>query len=202
MELSARPMAASGGWLEKKCYWCGQYFKQGEQLVLIVPRHEYKIKYPKLARNVVMHLSEYTELSKKCNDDEATMLATLGNHVKKRVTEELTEEQQLECDTFKKVCRSMGFNIETNTKDEIHMRKSRTSLTLVYIPRSKRLALRKRGNSGLMDGMFMLEVEAKVFNAMHAILGDGKKNDFTVEGIMNQALKETHKIMGIGEHRP
>ena len=196
MDISARVMRSTRGWLEKRCYWCGQYFKQDEQIVLIVPKYEYKVKYEKLGKNVVMHNTEYEELSKSCQGVSEAILEKLGTHTKKRPKEVISEAQKIECEAFKKACRNMGFNIETNTTDEIHMRKSRTSLTLIYRPRGNTISLRKRGNTGIMDRMFMRQIEAEVFNGMHAILGDNAKDKFTAQGIINKAITDINKIMG------
>lgn len=186
---------AKGDWLDKKCYWCGEYLQQDEKIVLLVISCDYKNKYKKLSRNVVMHEDEFTQLVSIMYDDHEKILEALGTRKTKRVSSELTEKQKTEVEAFKSACRAYGFYIETGDKSEVKMRKSGTSYTFVYNARTGRLRIRSKvRNRGMFDGIYERELEAKIYNKMKEILGSNDRDNFTAQGLIDKAMSDVDKM--------
>lgn len=198
MLYASKEMKASKAWADKKCFYCGEYFKAGEGIILLVPSYEVRKKYDKLSLNAVMHLAEYNRLKANMTNEE--FIEHLGNHKQGRKKMELTEAQLKNMRVFKEACYGYGFRVEVNALQREHLikqRKSGTSITLQYNPLTDQLSVRtKIRNKSLFDRLFEAELVAKIYNKMHELLGDGKVDNFTASGLISGAIEEAHKIIG------
>lgn len=192
---SSRDLVASSGWLDKKCYYCGKYFNTGDKITLIIPITELKIKYNKLSSNVIMHTDEFKQLVLLYGEEGA--IYQLSKHVAPKYTLQLTEQQNINLEAFRKACNFYGFTIETDAMKSETMYKRRLpgkSLTLTYSPLRDKIGLRRRGKSGLLDGLYEQEIIAKVFNKMHEYLGDNKVDNFSANEIIAKSVEEAKQI--------
>ena len=75
------------------------------------------------------------------------------------------------------------------------MKKSGSSLYLVYNVYQDSIDLDYRGNKGLFDSFYTREVIAKVYNRMHEYLGDGLKDNYSMQEDLNKLNREVKDIM-------
>jgi hypothetical protein len=184
-------------YLNEKCFWCGEYFKEGDKISIIVIAFEYKKIYKNLSNNIVIHKQEFDALVESLGGDHKKIVEALGNHKQRRVPNELTEAQKAGVSAFKYACKEKGFYIETNKNNEVHMRKHGTSLTMEYNSRtgSVRLSSKVR-KKGMFDGLYSRQIEANIYNRMQEIIGTELRDNYSVTGTINKVIEETNKIMG------
>lgn len=193
--FKAVEQTAKNGWCERKCFWCGEYFNNGDILMLVVVDSGYKKIYKKLAKNIVIHKKHWDELTNRHGNNQEELLKELGNHRVPRVKSTLTDEQIREITAFKSACVSYRFYLETSCKNEIHMRKPGTSIMVIYNIRSKRMTMTdKVRRKGLFDGLYIREIQAKIFNKMQEILGTDLRDDYTVKKVFDKAKENVDKM--------
>lgn len=195
MLYSVIDQTAAQGWLDKRCYWCGQYFKPGDAIALVIIAFEYKKIYKNLGCNIVMHKEEFVQLEKQFNGNHEQIVTALGTHKQKRVLNVLTADQNRSIEAFRTACRLGEFTIETNNNHEIRMRNPGTSFTMSYNPRTNRVKLTdKIRKHGIFDTLYCREIEAKIYNKMQEILGSDKRDSFTVAETMQQVCNDVDKL--------
>lgn len=196
MGLHSREMTATRGWLDKKCQYCGKHFLEGDKFHLIVPTIEYKKAFKRLASNYIIHSHELEELIRRHNGNENTILIALGNHATPRVKTEITREQMGQAQAFEAACREYGLYEKIATADEVKMKKHGSSVAVAYNIRTRQMRFSSRHKKDMFSGLFEREFEAKIFNKMHELLGDGLRDDYTAAGVLKQAVDETNKMFG------
>ncbi len=195
MRYGEQVITASKGWCAKTCFVCGQYFKEGEQIVLLIPSFEYKKIYKSLSRNVVAHFHEIEAIKSKCNTEDEFLLA-LGKHKTPRALP-LTAEQLKMIDEFKQACRNYGFWPYVETKDGLKCKLSNSSDVLEYNVRTDRIAYsNKRRKRGLFDGLVENQLVSNVWNKMHEIRGDGLRDNYSAKEVINKAVETVNNMMG------
>lgn len=192
---SARIIKASNNWLDKRCFYCNEYFKNGDEITLVIPCTELKVQYKKLQYNILIHSYEFNKLVALYGENEAIMQLAMHKAPKKSLV--LTDLQQKNLEAFRKACDSCGFIIETDamrTETLYKRRKQGSSLTFVYNPLTDKIKIRRRGNKGLLDGLYEQELASTLFNKMHEILGDGKVDNFSANEIINKAITDVNNM--------
>lgn len=178
---------ASGGWQDRRCHICGQYFKIGERISIILPHLSYKKLYKKLSGNVVAHEAEISELKKRSLNDNM-FLITLGNHHTPRADGfDAKLLKLLEC--FEQACREYGYYKSRDTDNGMVCKKRGFSDTVEYNVRTDRITYRNRRKKGLLDGLLMRQIEANIYNKLHEKYGDNKIDNYNVDKIVNTAIK-------------
>ena len=175
----------------RKCPICGQYFKKGEKGCVIVPPMEIRKNYKGLSQNLKVHYSEWVDLCRDVSDDEA--LAIKFSHRKKIKQKPFTTEESTAIDAFVKACWELGFRKEIKKPYGMKMQKVGTSLCLEYNVFADTITLDRKGKRGLFDGFFERQIVADASNKMHAILGDGKHNDYNYKEEIRQVQEEVQK---------
>lgn len=193
---SIRNLKATANWLDKRCFYCNEYFKLNDDIVLIIPSTELKVQYKKLSHNVIMHLYELNTLIAMYGEEGTIVQLAMHKAPKKALV--LTEAQKNNLFAFRKACSDCGYTIETDamrTESVYKRRKPGESLTFVYNPLTDKLSIRRRGNRGLLDGLFEHEMVASMFNRMHDIIGDGKIDNFSANKIISEAIDKANDLI-------
>jgi len=185
----------AGGWLDKKCFWCGEYFKKDEAIALIIPDPQSKKTYKRISCNIVMHADEFNQLATECNGNKDEIIARLGKSKQPRKKFELSEEQRLNIEAFRYACDCFRIRVETGDKGVVKRRQSGSSLTVEYNALTNRIHTTTRGKRSIIDNLMISELSAKIYNKMHEKLGDGKYDDFTAAGVMEKAVDTVNGIM-------
>lgn len=167
---------AHGSWFDKKCYLCGEYFKERDKLYIVVIASEFKEKYKKFRENIVVHKDEFDKIAvENSNNHELIM-----NHLIKVTTphknNSLTELQKASLDAFRKTAVQFGFLIETIKDDYIRRRVEGQSLTALYNIRTMQVSVVTRAKKGLEEQIVLSELRARIMHNMQAILGAEKYN--------------------------
>ena len=189
----ARVMTASGLWTEKTCFVCGKHFLTGDSIVLVVPPYEYKKKYKRLINNAVMHQHEWEEL-KQTHDSFDDIFHTMGRSKKPKKVE-LTPQQKEMVEQFIQAAWNYGYKDYKYTKDGAQSKMNGSSDILRYNVHSDRIAYSNRRKRGLFDGLFENQLVANVWNKMHELRGDGKRNDYSADKVLNKALGNSKDFM-------
>lgn len=190
----ARVMTASGLWTEKTCFMCGKHFLTGDSIVLVLPPYEYKKKYKRLINNAVMHQHEWEEL-KQTHDSFDDIFNTMGSSKKPKKVE-LTPQQKEMVEQFIQAAWNYGYKDYKYTKDGAQSKMNGSSDILRYNVHSDRIAYSNRRKRGLFDGLANRQVVTNVWNRMHELRGDGKRDDFSAKEVVNQAMDKVSDIFG------
>lgn len=185
---------ATNGWQTKKCAICGHPFKCGEELKLLVFSNEVKAKYSKLDKNLVCHADEYMKLCAWLSEGE--VVKKLASVKTPRVKRELTKSQLAHIEAFRQAADTYGLFVETDAlkrEGVIKRRYEGNSLTVEYNPYTDKLDVTHRRKSGLMGDMYKRNTIASIYNAMHGILNDGKRDDFNLKAVMEEVIDEVNK---------
>ena len=75
------------------------------------------------------------------------------------------------------------------------MKKSDSSLYLVYNVYQASIDSDYRGNKGLFDSFYTREIIAKVYNRMHEYLGYGLKDNYSMQEDFKKLNDEVNKFM-------
>ena len=106
-----------------------------------------------------------------------------------------TEQELFKINCFRKACVDYGFREEFEKSFGLKMKKSGSSLYLVYNVYQDSIDLDYRGNKGLFDSFYTREIIAKVYNRMHEYLGDGLKDNYSMQEDLNKLNREVQDIM-------
>ena len=106
-----------------------------------------------------------------------------------------TEQELFKINCFRKACADYGFREEFEKPFGLKMKKSGSSLYLVYNVYQDSIDLDYRGNKGLFDSFYTREIIAKVYNRMHEYLGDGLKDNYSMQEDLNKLNREVKDIM-------
>ena len=177
----------------KRCPICGQYFKKDERACIIIIPNEYKNTHPKFRENLMVHEAEWDALIAGLTTDEEVAEAW-KKHKTPRVRP-LTEIEQARIDAFTKACFDLGFREVFNKPFGIKCKQRGISVAFTYNVYLDDISLDHRGARGLFDSFYERQLVAKVFNKMHAILGDGKTDNYTAQKSIDEIAARVQKTM-------
>ena len=177
----------------KICAICGQYINREEEYCIVVPPMKFRPLDKKLQLNFAVHKDCYREFIKGVKSDE-DLAYKFVNHKKPR-KKPFTEEELNRIKIFEEVCREYGFTEVINKPYGLRMKKRGTSITLDYYVYIDTVDLNKRYRPGLLDGFYERELVALVYTKMHNRIGDGKKDDFSADKVINEVIEKTDYIM-------
>ena len=188
-----RIMQAGSAWTEKACFMCGEHFKKGDTIVLVVPPFEYKKEYKRLGLNAVMHQQEWEDLKTTHNSIEEVFKAMGKSKKPKRVN--LTDQQKQMVEQFIKAAWEYWYKDYKYNKDGAQAKMNGSSDILRYNVHSDRITYSNRRKRGLFDGLFENQIVANVWNRMHELRGDGKRDDYSADKVINEALGKAKDFM-------
>lgn len=192
-----KAMKATFHWKDN-CIICNNWLIKDELFYLITAPMEIR-KLHHLDRykldNFVVHKDEWDEFSKGLTDEEVAK--KLISHKKPR-RKPLTENQLKDIEFFKEACGSFGYNKCVMSKDKrfVKMKKRKTSFTLIYDLAYSRISYDTNANEGLFGGLFSSQLVARIENKFNELKGLTERNDFTVAGVINDAIKQVDELMG------
>ena len=178
---------------DKKCFLCGQYFKSDDKYCIIVIPFEHRSKHKKLKNNLVCHTEEWLEFAKGVNTYDEMAEKIIKHKIPRKKA--FTDEELFKITCFKKACFDYGFREEFEKSFGLKMKKSGSSLYLVFNVYQDSIDLDHRGNKGLFDSFYRREIIAKVYNRMHEYLGDGLKDNYSMHEDLNKLNREVQEIM-------
>ena len=153
----------------------------------------------KLQLNFAVHKDCYREFIKGVKSDE-DLAYKFANH-KKPNKKQFTEEEKNRIKIFEEVCNEYDFYEVINKPYGLRMKKKGTSMTLDYYVYIDTVDFNKRYRPGLFDGFYERELVALVYTKMHNRLGDGKKDEFSAEKVINEVFEKTENIVNGGKKR-
>ncbi len=103
---------------------------------------------------------------------------------------EITPQQKEMVEQFIQAAWHYGYKDYKYTKDGAQSKMSGSSDILRYNVHSDMIRYSNRRKRGLFDGMFENQIVANVWNKMHEIRGDGKRNDYSADKVLNEALEK------------
>ena len=175
-----------------RCPVCGQHFISGEEYFLIVCNAIPEARARKLS-NFMAHVACWNTFCSGITSDE-DLAEKLRKHRKPKL-KPLTEEQETRVEAFKQAAYTFGYRILTWTREGcLKARKDGYSSTLTYNPYDKSLSYGDNRADFLLKSLVDRELVARVYNKMHELLGDGKRDDYTALGTINQVIEETNRF--------
>ena len=178
---------------DKKCALCGQYFKPNDKYCIIVIPFEYRSKHKKLKNNLVCHTDEWLEFAKDVTTYDEMAERIIKHKIPRKKA--FTEQELFKINCFRKACVDYGFREEFEKPFGLKMKKSGSSLYLIYNVYQDSIDLDYRGNKGLFDSFYTREIIAKVYNRMHEYLGDGLKDNYSMQEDFKKLNDEVNKFM-------
>lgn len=107
----------------------------------------------------------------------------------------LTEEQKREVEAFEKAAAAYGYWTITKPRNGcIKATKNGTTCSVLYNTYSGVIKYEDRRKSELLKSLFDRQIETNIFNKMHEILGDGKRDDYSALGTIAGVVEETNKF--------
>lgn len=178
----------------KRCPICGQFFKKGEKACVIVPPMEIRIKNKKLSQNLIVHYNEWVEFCNGVSTNEELANKFCKHRIPKQ--QSFTTEQNNNINAFIKASSEAGFRKEIKKPYGVKMLRVGSSLYLEYNIFTDKIEINHRGKRGLFDSFYEQQIVANVYNKMHEIIGDGKKDNYSCAKEiqkLNQEVNETMK---------
>ena len=182
----------------QRCPLCGQYFRKEEREIVIVPPMSVRNISPKLRANMMVHRAEWEELSAGITNDNDMTNAFLKHKTPRK--QPFTREQEAAMSAFVSACHTMGFwgarelpyGRRCNRQGTGYLEYNVYMDSIEFVSRA-----RKRG---LFDSLYEREIVAKVFTQMHAILRDGRRDDYsaadTIAKINQDVSEKMSEIFG------
>lgn len=190
--IDNRKIKGSYNWKEC-CFLCNDWILKDEDFYMIIIPSKVRKEYP-LLKNFIVHADEWLNFSKGLSDNE---LAEKILSDKKPKRKPLTDEQKQDIEYFKQACESFGFIKYTLSKDKrfVKMKKSGTSITLIYDLIFKRISYDMRGRKGLFGGFFLRELVAKVSNKFYELKGVDIRDNYTVKAALEKVNEQVNELM-------
>lgn len=190
--LMNKKMKGSFHWRES-CFCCNNWILKGEEFYSIIIPTELRKEHLDL-KNFIVHIDEWEEFSKGLSEED--LIFKILNY-KKPKRKPLTDNQKNDIELFKQICGSFGFNKCVISKDKrfIKMKKRKTSFTLILDLVYDRISYDTNANEGLFGGLFSNNVVAKIRNKFYEQKGLDKRDDFTIEGVISEAVKQVDDLM-------
>lgn len=187
-----------GLWKEKTCYLTGEHFKDGEQLVILVPSSEMRKKLKKIKGNLVAYLTKVEEI---CANVETVEEFWLYLDTYKTPKIALTQEQETKIDIFIKAAYNCDFKDASKKKDgTVVCKQYGTSDSVKYNVHSGSITYHNRRRRKLFDSFIEKQIVTNVYNEFHKLLKDGEHSDYNAieafSDCMDKVIKTTNDIMG------
>lgn len=177
----------------QRCPICGQYFRKGEKAIVIVPPMAVRGIHKKFSQNMMVHRSEWESFSHGITDDEAMATALLKHKTPRKLA--FTAEEVSAMDAFVSAChfyrfygeRDLPYGKRCNRQGTGYLEYNVYTDTIDFVSRVRK--------PGLFDFCFEREIVAKVFNKMHELLGDEKRDNYTAAEVLQNIANDVNKIM-------
>ena len=189
-----RVMTASISWADKVCYLCGAHFRTGDQIVLVVPPFEYKREFKRLQHNVVVHLDEWLEFKRLNGNSMDPVLRALGD-ARKPKKAALSEEQQLYINQFISAAYDCGYRDSSKTRNGAKAKIFNSSDVLEYNVYTDSVTHRCRRKRQMFDSLGYHQAEVNVWNKMHELRGDGKRDNYKALDVICEAMERANSII-------
>ena len=177
----------------KRCPICGQYFKKGEKACVVVQPMEVRKMHKKFNQNMMVHYPEWVAFCADVTNDEE-LANKLIKHKTPRVNS-FSEEEVRHINAFTSACRLLGFFVEYDKPYGKKCQQRGTSLYLEYNAFTDKIDVNHRGKRGMFDSIYERQIIANVYNKMHAILNDGKHDDYSATKTIADITAEVNKSM-------
>lgn len=177
----------------KPCGLCKTHFRPGDKFYIIIIPSAFRGSHKRLKENMMVHIDEWNELCIGVSTDEE--MAQKVINAKFKANKELTTEESARLEAFKEAARKNNFNIEVSKPYGVKMRQIGSSVYVEYNVYLDKIASDFRGKRGFFDGFYQRQIEANVYNAMHAILADGKHNAYNYKESIQSVVNEVNKTM-------
>ena len=107
----------------------------------------------------------------------------------------LSEAQNKAVEAFEKAAATYGYWNTSKMRDGCFKAvKNGTTCYILYNPYSGVIKYGDRKKNEFLKPLLDRQIETNVFNKMHEILGDGKRDDYNALGVLAQAVEETNKF--------
>lgn len=178
---------------DKRCPICGQYFKSHEKGIAIVPPMDIRKLYKKLSQNLTVHHQCWVDFCDNTTDD-VKLAEKFQKH--KRPAQNIFDADEIaRINAFRMACLKQGFCEVFEKPYGLKCKQRGSSVYIEYNVYSDSIDLDYRGKRGLFDGFYSRQIIANIYNAMHATLGDGKKDDYSATKTINSIIQETEKMV-------
>ena len=171
----------------ERCKICGQYALEGEKVYIVYPPPNDKI----LTWGIV-HSEELDDISEGLSEEEK-MDKLRG--IKKPRFKGFTEEQKVNAELFKELCRKKGYAKSTLSKRTMKFGKRGTSFKITYDVITESISYDYR-HKGLFDGLFIMTIISELKHEFDKLQGKEPCKIMTVSSIIDEAVKKTNEIMG------
>ena len=177
----------------KHCGLCKSHFRTGDKFYIIIIPSALRGSHKRLKENMMVHIDEWNELCVGVSTDEE-MAAKIIN-TKFKSNKHLTADETARLDAFKEAARKNNFTIEVSKSYGVRMRQRGSSVYVEYNVYLDNISSDFRGKPGLFDGFYQRQIEANVYNSMHAILADGKHNDYNYKESIKSVMDDVKNTM-------
>jgi len=172
----------------ERCKICGQHILEGEKFYVVYPSHN---KDETLTWGIV-HAKELDCISEGLSEEEK-MDKLRG--IKKPRFKGFTEEQKVNAELFKELCRKRGYVKSTISKRTMKFSKRGTSFKITYDVITESISYDYRCK-GLFDGLFIMTIISELKHEFDKLQGKEPCEIVTVSSIIGEAIKKANEIMG------
>lgn len=162
--------------INEPCKLCNQWILNDEDYYIVYIPSEIYTKYG--IRFFMAHKDEWDNFSEGLSDDEIAQ--KLLKH-KKAKRKPHTKQQLKNTEAFKEACSCFGFDKFTTSRDKrfVKTRKEKKSFTLIYDIVFDKVSYETRTREQMLEKLCRNEFVATVYNKMHEIREDNKRNEFS-----------------------
>lgn len=176
----------------RRCPICGQYFKADEKYYIIVCNSIPEARDRQLG-NAMVHTECWQKFCVGIESNDS-----LAQKLKKHRTpksDPFTDEQMKSIEAFKTAAKSYGFIVMNWTREHcLKATRRGTTSSVVYNPYSGNIYYKDRCKDTLFKDMFDRQVAVNVYNKMHELLRDGKRDDYSALKIVSDAVKAANEV--------
>ena len=171
---------------DERCKICGQYVLEGENIYIVYPPPNDKI----LTWGIV-HSEELDDISEGLTEEKMDKL----RGIKKPRFKGFTEEQKVNAELFKELCRKRGYVKSTISKRTMKFSKRGTSFKIKYDMITENISY-DYNSKGLFNSLFIMQIISELKHEFDKLQGKEPCKVVTVSSIINEAVKKTNEIMG------
>lgn len=187
--------------MNRTCSLCGQYFKKGEEVGILIPTQEYrKIYNNRLRYNMLAHYEDIDEIASKCMSVDEFWHAV--GKSKKPKTPGLTDSEIEMCNKFEIAVAKMGYYFMSRTKTGIKCKKVGATDILEYSVKSNTIEYSNKRKGYMFDALVKKQIVTTAWNHFCEATGNvaDKKKEYNAlkefGGILNKAVDTANKIVG------
>ena len=177
----------------KRCPICGQFFKKGEKGCIIIPPMEARTQHKKLQQNMIVHLDEWQTFCENITTEKELIQKFIKYRTPKK--KDFTGEERKRISAFRSACVAYRFYEEFEKPYGLKCKLRDSSIYVEYNVYSDTIDIDYRGRKGMFDGFYTRQIVTNIYNKMHEILDDGKKDDYSVEKTIASVVKKANEIM-------